>query len=213
MSWLGSVRARPRLFLAALLALAIFLALPSGLAPQTRGIIGWDVGVSVFLATALAMMLRADVERMRRRAEQQDEGGSAILALTVAAVGFSLLAIGFELHEAKGLPPAEGHWRIALAGATVVLSWSFTHTIFANHYAYEFYRKHPPSGLVFPGKEAPDFVDFLYYAFVVGMTCQVSDVQVDGRALRRLTLMHGVLSFFFNTVILALAINLAAGLF
>jgi len=212
-TWLASVRARPRLFLSALLALAIFLVLPSALAPQTRGIIGWDVGIAMFLVAAFTMMLRADVERMRRRAAQQDEGRGVILALTMAAVGFSLLAIGFELHEAKDLPPAEGHWRIALAGATVVLSWSFTHTIFAQHYAYEFYRGRPPAGLVFPGTATPDFVDFLYYAFVVGMTCQVSDVQVDGRALRRLTLMHGVLSFFFNTVILALAINLAAGLF
>ncbi len=213
MTRLASIRARPRLFLSALLALAIFLILPSALAIQTRGIIGWDVGIAVFLAASLTMMLRADVERMRRRAALQDEARSVILALTVAAVAFSLLAIGFELHEAKGLPPAQGQWRIALAGLTVVLSWSFTHTIFAQHYAHEFYRPRPPAGLIFPGEMAPDYRDFLYYSFVVGMTCQVSDVQVTDRTMRRLTLSHGVLSFFFNTVILALSINLAAGLF
>ena len=213
MSWVESVRARPRLFLSVLLGLAIFLLLPSALALQTRGIIGWDVGVAVFLGAALTMMARADVERVRRRAARQDEARGLILGLTVAAVGFSLLAIGFELNEAKGLPAAQGHWRIALAGLTVVLSWSFTHMMFAQHYAYEFYRPRPPSGLAFPGETEPDYRDFLYYAFVVGMTCQVSDVQVTGRTMRRLTLTHGVLSFFFNTVILALSINLAAGLF
>ncbi|MBI3515296.1 MAG: DUF1345 domain-containing protein [Proteobacteria bacterium] len=207
------MRARPRLFLSAGLAAAIGFSLPSALAPQTRGIIGWDVGVTVFLIAALTMMSRASIERVRRRAAQQDEGRWMILALIVAAASFSFFAIGFELHDAKGLPLTQAGWRIGLAAVTIVLSWSFTHTMFAMHYAHEFYRGKAPSELGFPGDQPPDYVDFLYYSFVVGMTCQVSDVQVVGRALRRLTLVHGVLSFFFNTVILALAINIAAGLF
>jgi len=81
------------------------------------------------------------------------------------------------------------------------------------HYAHEFYRDGPAPALQFPGGQPPSYGEFLYYAFVVGMTCQVSDVQVTGRAMRRLTLVHGVLAFFFNAGILALAINLAAGLF
>lgn len=210
---LSAIRARPRLFLSAALAIAVALALPSSLTVPTRWIIGWDLGVAVFLITALVMMGRADIARMRRRAAQQDEGRGTILTLTVAAACFSVFAIGFELHAAKGLAPAEADWRIALAALTVVLSWSFTHVMFAMHYAHEYYRGATPSGLLFPGDQPPDYFDFLYYAVVVGMTCQVSDVQVTGRALRRLTLGHGVLSFFFNTVVLALAINLAAGLF
>jgi uncharacterized membrane protein len=210
---LSAIRARPRLFLSAALAIAVALALPSSLTVPTRWIIGWDLGVAVFLITALVMMGRADIARMRRRAAQQDEGRGTILTLTVAAACFSVFAIGFELRAAKGLAPAEADWRIALAAATVVLSWSFTHVMFAMHYAHEYYRGATPSGLLFPGDQPPDYFDFLYYAVVVGMTCQVSDVQVTGRALRRLTLGHGVLSFFFNTGILALAINLAAGLF
>ena len=208
-----SVRARPRLFLSAGLALALYLVLPAILAPTTRGIIGWDVGVAAFLIAALTMMLRDSIERMRGRAARQDAGRWTILTLTMAAVCISFLAIGYELHEAKGLPPASAGWRVALAMLTVVLSWSFTHTMFAMHYAHEFYRDKKPFGLLFPGEHPPDYIDFMYYAFVVGMTCQVSDVQVTGAAMRRLTLVHGVLSFFFNTVILALAINLAAGLF
>jgi uncharacterized membrane protein len=210
---LEAVRARPRLFLSAGLALAIYLVLPAVLAPATRFIIGWDAGAVAFLIAALVMMLRASIDRMRVRAALQDSGRWTILTLTVAAVAISVLALGYELHEAKGLPPASAGWRVGLAMLTIVLSWSFTHTMFAMHYAHEYYRDKKPTGLLFPGESPPDYIDFMYYAFVVGMTCQVSDVQVTGRALRRLTLVHGVLSFFFNTVILALAINLAAGLF
>ena len=213
MTALSAIQARPRHLLGAAVAIAVYLMLPSSWAVATRGILGWDVGIGVFLIAVLIVMQRADVERVRRRAAQQDAGRWAILALTVAAVCFSVFAIGFELNAAKGLARGEAEWRVALAAATVVLSWSFTHVIFALHYAHEYYRGRTPSGLLFPGDQAPTYPDFLYYAFVVGMTCQVSDVQVTGRALRRLTLVHGVLSFFFNTGILALAINLAAGLF
>jgi uncharacterized membrane protein len=206
------VRARPRLLLAALLGAVVAAAVPSSHAIQTRGIIGWDLGIAAFLAATLVMVLRSDIARVRKRAAVQDEQRWLILALIVAAVCVSFFAIGYELHAAKGLPPAEAGWRVGLAALTIVLSWSFTHTIFAIHYAHEFYRRKEP-GLGFPGSAPPDYLDFLYYAFVVGMTCQVSDVQVTGRGLRRLTLVHGVLSFFFNTVILALAINIAAGLF
>jgi uncharacterized membrane protein len=100
----------------------------------------------------------------------------------------------------------------------VVASWTVTHTVFALHYAHHYYGDGPApgadddrGGLAFPGEEPPDYWDFLYFSFVVGMTCQVSDVQVTSRAMRRMTLMHGVLSFFFNTVILALSVNLLAG--
>ena len=109
---------------------------------------------------------------------------------------------------------------LLLAGLAVGASWMVTHTTFALHYAHHFYGDGPApgaaddrGGLAFPGGELPDFLDFLYFAFVVGMTCQVSDVQVTTRPMRRLTLLHGVLSFFFNTIILALAVNLLASSF
>lgn len=213
MTLFQTVRSRPRLFLSAALGVGIFVLLPRGLALQTRGIIAWDAGVAVFLTTALRMMLSASIERMRLRAAQQDAGSWAVLVVTVAAVCFSMSAIGFELHDAKAQPAGPAGFGLGLAAATIFLSWGFTHTMFALHYAHEFYRAARPSGLIFPGDSPPDYADFLYYAFVVGMTCQVSDVQVAGRGLRRLTLCHGVLSFVFNTVILALAINIAAGLF
>jgi uncharacterized membrane protein len=137
--------------------------------------------------------------------------------LIVAAAATSLVALGFLLQkEVPGLvipTPV----RVVLAGLTVLASWLLTHTIFAVHYAHEFYGDADPGpdredrgGLAFPGDKAPDYWDFLYYAFVVGMTCQVSDVQVTGRRMRRLTLAHGLVSFIFNTVVLALAVNILA---
>jgi uncharacterized membrane protein len=125
---------------------------------------------------------------------------------------FALLGL---LHEARA---ASGHLSVELtllAGATILLSWLFAHTAFAVHYANDYYADAAasrPKGLLFPGGHAdPDYWDFLYFSFVVGMTCQVSDVQVATRFWRRLVLAHGVVSFLFNTVVLALCINLLAG--
>ncbi len=210
MRLVGTARHQPRLMLSAALAVVIYLFLPATLEPQTRGIIAWDIGCAVFLIAVLTMMLRASIERMQRRAAFQDENRIAILVFSVTAVCVGLFAIGYELHLAKQSSGAS--WRIGLAALTIVLSWGFTHTIFALHYAHEYYEDPKKPRLVFPGGVPPDYTDFLYYALVVGMTCQVSDVQIAEREMRRLTLAHGVLSFFFNTVILALAINLAAGL-
>jgi uncharacterized membrane protein len=209
----GTARHQPRLLLSAALGLVVYLLLPGRLEPQTRGIIAWDAGCAAFLIAVLTMMLRATIERMERRAKIQDENRVAILVLCVAAVCMSLFAVGYELHVAKVVQQAAAGWRIALAAVTLVLSWGFTHTIFALHYAHEYYEDPKKPRLCFPGDLPPDYADFLYYAFVIGMTCQVSDVEVAERELRRLTLVHSILSFFFNTVILALAINLGASVF
>ena len=99
---------------------------------------------------------------------------------------------------------------VLLAGVTIFLSWVFVHVIFALHYAHEFYDMHAPGGLAFPGEHEPDYWDFIYFSFVIGMTSQVSDVTVTGQRLRRVVAAHGVLSFVFNVALLALSINLAA---
>jgi len=166
------------------------------------------------------MMASATPERMRLRARQQDEGRWTIVLLTVGAVLFSLAVIAFELRGMKDLP-ADRQWaHVSLAAATIVSSWLVTHTMFALHYAHAFYGDGDgdpntidcAGGLEFPGTEHPDYWDFLYFSVVVGMTCQTSDVQINRRGIRRLCLAQGVLAFFFNTVILALSINIAAGL-
>ena len=215
----GFIAARPRLLFSLLVALAVFAVLPGMIAPPIHFVIAWDAGAALYIALTVTMMARSP-HRLRLRAQIEDASKWAILALTIAATLASLMSIGFVLHDAKtqsGWPAAE---HMMLAGGTILLSWSFAHLLFAVHYAHAFYDDNPSAedpkavvgGLAFPGEENPDYWDFLYFSFVVGMTCQVSDVQVTGRVMRRLTLGHGIIAFLFNTVILALSINLLAGL-
>jgi len=152
---------------------------------------------------------------MRRRANQEDDGALAVLALTIVAAIASVAAIVVELIDVSGLPRHEVNLRLALAVVTIVLSWTFIHTAFALHYAHEFYDEDPRPPhpcLTFPGTKQPDYIDFLYFAFVLGTTSQTSDVTITSRGIRRLALLHGVISFFFNTTLLAVAVNIAAGL-
>jgi uncharacterized membrane protein len=143
-----------------------------------------------------------------------------ILLLTVGAAAFSLIAIAAELRNLKDLGSVTARAHMGLAAATIVCSWLVTHTIFALHYAHTFYgdvvaggpKGARRGGLDIPGCANPDYWDFVYFSFVVGMTCQTSDIQVSSPQMRRLCLAQGVLSFFFNTVILALSINIAASL-
>ncbi len=214
------LRIRPRLVSAVCVGLAAWFLFPPGWPPPTRMILAPDIGGVVFLGLTWAMMARATPERMRLRARLQDEGKLVILLLTVGAAVFSMTAISLELHGLKDLPSGETALHVALAGASILCSWLVTHTMFALHYAHDFYGDADPStvdseragGLEFPGCEHPDYWDFLYYSFVVGMTCQTSDVQVVDRGIRRVTLAQGLLAFVFNTLILAITINIAAGL-
>ena len=179
-------------------------------------VLGGDAFFIIYLAFVAAMRARMSPDDLRRHASEEDEGILVIVLLAVAAIVFSLVAI-FALLNQGGQP---GTWQLICAIASVPLGWLTLHTIAAFHYAHLYYApadERPaadtsPSdagGLQFPGDEAPGAWDFLYYSFVVGMTAQVSDVQVLTREMRRLTLAHGVLSFFYNTVLIALAVNVA----
>jgi uncharacterized membrane protein len=203
------VRARPRLFLAAVLGIVIGLVLPSEWRATTRLLVGWDAGVGLYLALAFHAMAKADVARIRRRAAMLDEDRVAFLILTAGAALATIGAIVAELGD-KETARAPAH--LALAVVTIALSWAFTHTIFALHYAHEFYieNRYEDGGLAFPGKEQPDYWDFAYFSLVIGMTSQVSDVAVTAKGIRRTVLAHGVVSFFFNVALLALTVNIAA---
>jgi len=207
---------RPRLLIAALVGIAAATAAPHSLGPPLRAVVGWDFAAGIYLILALIMAARADAASMRRRAAREDMTRWAFLALMAGAAFFSMFAILGPVHEAKSAAGGISVGLVLLGGFTILLSWLFAHTAFAIHYAHEYYRKPGPAraaGLIFPGKaEPPDYEDFLYFSFVIGMTCQVSDVQVATRPWRRLVLIHGVVSFLFNTVVLALSINLVAGL-
>jgi len=205
------IRARPRLMLSTLVGIVVVVLLPAPWRPSTRALIGWDIGVAVYLTAAGIMVARSDIARIRRHAALQDEGQLAILALTVAA---ALATLGAILADLSSAPPgaARPASALMLATVTIVLSWTFVHAIFALHYAHEFYgaRGHHGGGLAFPGGEEPDYWDFLYFSLVIGMTSQVSDVGVTSRSIRRTVAAHGVISFAFNATLIALTVNIAA---
>jgi uncharacterized membrane protein len=206
--------AHKRLVISAVIGIAtIFVLRLADLALVTRLLLGWDTGVAIYLVWAATVMARCStVAELKRNAAIQDEGAFAILLLTVGAAIASLGAIFAELAALERANPNYG-LHVALAAATVVLSWTFTHTIFALHYAHDFYGEASRSdGLKFPDHAKPDYWDFVYFAFVIGMTFQVSDVAVTNKSIRRMVVSHGALSFFFSTAIVALTVNIAAGL-
>jgi uncharacterized membrane protein len=168
--------------------------------------------VIYLVAAAMVMSRCSTIAQMKSNASAQDEGALAILILTAAAGMASLFAIFAELAALERTDPHYGIY-VALAIGTVVLSWTFIHTIFALHYAHDFYGSgEHKNGLRFPDDGQPDYWDFVYFSFVVGMTFQVSDVAVTQKSVRRTVVAHGALSFFFTTAVVAMAVNIAASI-
>jgi uncharacterized membrane protein len=192
------------------------VALPLPLNWQLRGLLGWCVGVTVYLVLAWWLCIRFDAQRTRERAQAQDEPSVVIFLLLLLATLACVMAIGLMMQDVKDAPRNQRIFQIALFMVALSTTWLFIQAMFAFHYAHRYYqeeqRNEPDgAGLEFPGKLAPDYFDFLYFSHVVGMTAQVSDVQVTSREMRQITLAHSLLSFAFNIVILALSINVVAG--
>lgn len=221
MRLLGPFGPRPRLTLSILLGIAVGLACLAF--PQmnvsTRLVVGWDALSLAFLGSMFATMLQHTPTDIRARAALDDEGRGFILTLVLLATAASVWAVGAELglaKEAKGLMKVG---RIGLAFGTVIASWLMVQMIFALHYAHEFYGvdeddgARDAGGLEFPGDKEPDYWDFLYFSIVIGAACATADVNFLSKGLRQLGTLHSLVAFAFNTVIVALTINLTAGLF
>lgn len=214
---------RPRLFagmMTGIAAYALLLLMPS-ISARLRFILAWDIGVMVALLAMLVGLRNASPQRMRVIAARQDAGKWTVLGLAVVAASASLVAIAAEVPLIKTAAAFEQDARLTLIVVTIVLSWMLVHTIFALHYAHDYYfqtgaeereRAAQQAGLVFPGSELPNYGDFIYFSFTIGMTFQTSDVQITDPSVRRLVVTHGIFSFFFSTVILALTVNLVAGM-
>lgn len=203
----------PRLLGAALVAALVLMILPEEWPVNSRLLVGWDLGVAFYLAVALRMAVRSSPGRMLDRARQEDEGAIAILVLTLGAAVASLAAIAAELAGIKEQPPDQQVSRLIIAAVTILCSWFFVHTIFAIHYAHEYYGDGGErQGLKFAHETKPDYGDFLYFSFNFGAASQTSDVIVVSKRMRRLALAHTIFAFLFNTTILALAVNVGAGL-
>ncbi len=199
---------RPRTFFAVAMGIAAFLLLPASLRLVTRLLIGWDVCIALYLLLVYTMVVRGGFAHVRRNAILQDDGRFLILLVTALGAFASIAAIVSELgtsHHTMGA--------LALATGTIALSWATVHTTFALHYAHEFYRGAEPGGLQFPSgnrQEKPDYWDFVYFSFVIGMTAQVSDVGITDKIIRRTATVHGIISFVYNTALVALMVNIAA---
>ncbi len=209
------VRRRPRLVLASLAGLVVGGALWPHLPRPTAVLVAWNLTAGLYVALAFVMMLRAPLEHIRRRAREQDDGAVAVLTLTLVAAVASLAAIALELRGMDDYPAREQFGHLALAGVTIVCSWFLAHTTFALHYAHSYYTSRLEDGtsaLEFPRTAEPDYMDFLYFSFVIGTSAQTADVSVTSSPMRRLVALHCIVTFFFNTTLLALTINIAAGM-
>jgi uncharacterized membrane protein len=209
-------QARPLLTLGTLIGLLTWSALPVILPTGgwVRLVLSWNAGSALYLCLALTMMFRSSPAQARIRALRQDDGNYVILSLVILSAIVCLIAMVMVLGIAKNLQGADRIQHIVLATLTVVTSWFFTQVMFANHYAHDYYvheRNGEDAGLLFPGRDDPDYIDFLYFSFVIGTSGQTADVSITTRAMRRLGLLHCVLAFFFNTTLIALTINIAAG--
>lgn len=214
LSWpLRVVRGRPRLFTGLCVGAGSTPLLPATLPLATRAVLGWDIAVPVFLLLTAHHFSRTDHADIAHDAARQEEGEWTLFALVLFGAIMSFIAI----LEFSGLSQKKGHNGpfLLMVTLTLAFSWLMTNVTFAYRYAHEYYARQTEGeiarGLIFPDENAPDYLDFVYFAFVIGMTFQVSDVQITGRIFRRLATLHGLIGFVFNTVILALTVNIAAG--
>jgi uncharacterized membrane protein len=218
--WLRLRRPRLAAGVASGVVIYVLLFVFSAMSGWLRFVLSWDAGVLVAMTLFIGLR-HALPDTMKRIAAQQDAGKWTVLFLTLVAGSAGLVGIAGEVPLIRSAGEFEKIMRTSLIIATIVLSWAFIHTIFALHYAHDYYSSKSAGtasgatlykGLAFPGETMPTYVDFAYFSFTIGMTFQVSDVQITDPAMRRLALTHGIISFFYATGILALTINMVSGL-
>ena len=195
------------------------LCLPFPLPLATRLLIGWCTFAFLSVVLAWIVLFTRDPYEVRRVARIQDANATVLFTVVISAAMISLLAVGVLLGSAKSLPKSELGEHVALSVASVIFSWFLVHTLFALRYAHLYFfdareasRSQVRGGLIFPGNDSPAYTDFAYFSFVVGMTCQTADVNISHTSMRRLTLVHGLISFCFNTAIIAMFVNIVASL-
>jgi uncharacterized membrane protein len=211
------IDAHHRFFAGVGVAALAFALTPWGLHWTTRVLTSWNAYSVCVLALAWVTLAYTKPDEVARTARLQDSGRTAIFVFVIVAACASVFAVAAELGTAKGLDPAHFGGHILLCVLTVLTSWFLVHTVFAIRYAHIYYECGKDGkrlgGLNFPDEELPDYLDFAYFSFVIGMTSQVSDVSISSQRIRRLALLHGLISFGFNLSILGLCINIISGLF
>lgn len=213
--------ARPNLMIAAAAGLAAGLGaafFAPDMRPSSYLIAGWDVFCALYLGLTWRGLTRKGPDDIRARAAAGDQGQAVILLLIVTACVASVAAVALELSLAHAEHGLDKGLRVAAGVLTLAASWFLMQMVYTLHYAHAYYAADPATGkdvggLTFPGGEAPDYWDFLHFAIVIGVAAQTADIAFTDKRLRRLGTGHSLIAFIFNTLIVALAINLVAGLF
>jgi uncharacterized membrane protein len=204
-----------RLAISLAAALLAFLVEWDSVSWHARVVAAWDLGACTFLGLAWMLASQSDAKSTRDHVLSQDLSGYLIFLFVVSASCACVVALGFVVGPIRALPFWSRAWHLVLTVGALLSSWLLIHTVFAFHYAHRFDsgprgRGSQPPPLQFPGGREPDYMDFIYYSFVVGMTSQVADVAIASPEMRRLTMIHGIIAFLFNIAVLALSINIFA---
>jgi uncharacterized membrane protein len=217
---LAGLKARRRLVAGFVLGFAVFALLPESLRWTTRAIVAWDCGVALFMGLIFMLWMHDTASTMHARALSEDEGRHSILLLSLLAAIASLAAIVAELGQNKGLGGSALAVHVALTGITIALSWLFVQILFSLHYAREYYAPDEAvapgehhGGLVFPASEQPLSWDFFYFAVIIGSAFATADVDIESTRHRSIATIHTLIAFAFNTLVLALTVNLVASTF
>ncbi len=209
-----TIYVRPRLLFSIIAGLVFCFVLPHSWRTETRALMGWNLGTIIYLGLFIYLAEKSNVEKIKKRAALQDDG--AILALTLSSFAaiMCFVAIAFELANLKGATGSDRNFHLALVILTIPLNWAFIHSIFALHYAHEFYDAPDAGGhgLDFPGENDPTYWDFIYFSYIIGTSGQTADVGITCPSIRKIATIHCVFSFFFNLTTLGLSINVASSL-
>ena len=211
---------KPRLFFSIVLGLAVLAGtlLFTHLRPVTDSLLAWNAGTLLYLTLSIETMMSAGPDVMHRRAALYDDGEATILLLSILAAVLSVAAIVGELASVKTVAGYLRGVHVCLSVLTLMTSWAFIHTAFAFHYAHGYYFSERHCGdkgercLMFPGTDRPDYLDFLYFSFIIGTSGQTADVSIVGSKTRRIATVHCIVAYVFNATVLALTINIAASL-
>ncbi len=210
---------RPRLLFSILAGLLFYYLLPHGWRTETRALMGWNLGTLIYLVLFIYLAEISNVEKIKKRAALQDDGAALALILSSFAAIMCFVAIAFELANLKEVTGSNRAYHLALVIITIPLNWAFIHSIFAIHYAHEFYdaidgegADGVESGLDFPGDAPPTYWDFIYFSYIIGTSGQTADVAITCPSIRKIATIHCVFSFFFNLTTLGLSINVASSL-
>lgn len=207
-----------RLLVAVLAAFLTSVASEGRVPAEVQILVTWNTGVWIYILWTLALALRSDPEATRLHARSQAQSGHAFTLLLLSACLSSAVALGFLVESGGNLPLWSKAWHVALSVTALLGSWTLVHLLFAFHYASRYYQSALREdqvlheGLAFAGEGAPEYFDFLYFSFAVGMSSTAPDVSTTTRAMRQTVMVHGVLAFVFNILILALSVNIVAAI-